>query len=87
MNISPTGVCDNANPNVPTDLILLFNVRTTRLFSVTDDNTLTRTQSRSRRYTPTQDPTDPTAGTLRPLNTTAVSYKRLLASDADLLAP
>lgn len=74
-------------PNVPTDLLLLFNLRTTRLFSVTDENTLTRIQARTRRYAPAQDPTDPTGGTLRPLNTTVVPYKRLVASDADLLAP
>jgi hypothetical protein len=74
-------------PNVPVDLLLLFNLRTTRLFSVTDDNTLTRIQARTRRYAAAQDPTDPAGGTLRPLNTNAVQYKRLVASDADLLAP
>ncbi len=73
--------------NVPVDLLLHFNVRTTLLFSVTDDNTLTRIQARTRRYAPAQDPTDPTGGALLPLNTTAVRYKRLVASDADLLAP
>jgi hypothetical protein len=74
-------------PNVPVDLLLFSNLRTTRLFSVTDQNTLTRIQTRTRRYVPAQDPTDPTGGTLGPLNTTAVQYKRLVASDADLLAP
>ena|ERR1043166_5390112 len=73
--------------NVPTDLFLLFHSRSTYLFSVPDDNTLTRIQARSRRYAPAEDPTDPNGGTLRPLNTTVVDYKRLVASDADLLAP
>lgn len=74
-------------PNVPTDLLLAFNVRNTYLFSVTDDNTLTRVQARTRFYTPTEDPTNPQEGTLTPLSTTSVVYKRLEASDADLLAP
>jgi len=74
-------------PNVPADLLLSLNLRTTRLFSVTDDNTLTRIQARTRRYAPADDPTDPSGGTLGTLNTTAVPYKRVVASDADLLAP
>jgi hypothetical protein len=74
-------------PNTPVDLLLFANLRTTRLFSVTDENTLTRIQARARRYAPAQDPTDPTGGTLGSLNTTPVQYKRLVASDADLLAP
>jgi len=73
--------------NVPVDLFLRFHARTTYLFTVTDDNTLTRIQSRSRLYQPSTDPTDPNGGTLRPLNTTIVDYKRVVASDADLLAP
>jgi hypothetical protein len=73
--------------NVPTDLILAFHSRITYLFSVTDDDTLTRVQARTRRYAPADDPTDPNGGTLLPLNTTSVVYKRLVASDADLLAP
>ena len=71
----------------PVDILLLQHNRTTYLFSVTDANTLTRTQSRTRRYAATEDPTDPTGGVLRPLNTDVVVYKRLVASDADLLAP
>jgi hypothetical protein len=56
-------------------------------FSVTDANTLTLTQSRARVYDPTQDPTDPTGGSLEPLSTNLnVVYKRVVASDADLLA-
>ena len=73
--------------NVPTDLLLFSHDRTTYLFSVTDENTLTRIQARIRRYAPAQDPTDPQGGTLRPLDTSVVEYKRLVASDADLLAP
>jgi hypothetical protein len=73
--------------NVPADLLLLFHSRSTYLFSVTDDNTITRIEARSRRYAPAEDPTDPNGGTLRPLNTSTVAYKRLAASDADLLVP
>lgn len=73
--------------NVPVDLFLLFHSRTTYLFAVTDANTLTQIQARSRRYAPAEDPTDPNGGTLRPLNTSTIDYKRLVASDADLLAP
>ncbi len=69
------------------DIALWRTFRDTYLFTITDDNTLTRTAFRRRRYTPTEDPTDPTAGTLLPLNTTVVVFKRLNASDADLLAP
>lgn len=69
------------------DLVLQWNSRDTYLFTITDDNTLTRTAFRSRRYAPTEDLTDPNAGTLRPLNTNTRVYKRLIASDADLLAP
>jgi hypothetical protein len=76
----------HGNP-APVDLLLVFHSRITYLFTVTDENTLTRTEVRSRRYSVTEDPSDPTAGTLRPLDTTIVVYKRLVASDADLLAP
>ncbi len=71
----------------PVDLFLVLNLRVTYLFTVTDDNTLTRIQARTRRYLAAEDPSDPTGGTLRPLNTTEVVYRRLIASDADLLAP
>lgn len=71
----------------PVDLFLFEHVRSTSLFSVTDANTLTRTQFRRRVYDPTEDPTDPTGGVLRPLNTNVVVFTRLVASDADLLAP
>lgn len=71
----------------PVDILLLQHSRVTYLLSVTDVNTLTRTQARTRRYTATEDPTDPTGGVLQPLNTTKIAFKRLVASDADLLAP
>ncbi len=71
----------------PVDLFLDSSARLTYLFTVTDDNTLTRTESRRRNYPAANDPSDPIGGTLGPLNTTVVVYKRLVASDADLLAP
>jgi len=71
------------------DVRLLSHSRTTYLFSVDSDNTLTRIQSRTRRYTPMQDPTDPAGGTLLAVPDPQVitTYTRLTASDADLLAP
>lgn len=71
----------------PVDLFLLQHNRVTSLFFVTGANTLTRIQARNRRYDATQDPTDPTGGVLQSLITDVVVYKRLVASDADLLAP
>jgi hypothetical protein len=71
----------------PVDLLLVEHEKDTYLFSVTDANTLTRIKFRRRDYSPTEDPTNPTAGTLEPLVTDVVVYKRLKASDADLLAP
>jgi hypothetical protein len=72
----------------PVDLVVGNHIRQTFLFSVTDANTLTLTQRRSRVYDPTQDPTNPTGGVLFPLHTGVLAvYKRLVASDADLLAP
>ena len=62
----------------PVDLFLFQHIRTTRLFSVTDANTLTRIQSRTRAYDASQDPTDPTGGVLGPLRTGGeVVYKDL----------
>jgi hypothetical protein len=71
----------------PVDLFLVASSRDTFLFTVTDDNTLTRIQARRRNYPPDQDPSDPAEGTLGSLNTNVVVYNRLVASDADLLAP
>lgn len=61
--------------------------RFTYLFSVDDVNTITRINRRIRSYGANADPTDPNGGTLGPLNTQQVTYKRVVASDADLLAP
>jgi hypothetical protein len=74
-------------PTPPVDLLLVVHDRFTYLFSVTDGDTLTRIQLRRRQYSVTDDPSDPTGGTLFPLNTAVLEYKRLVASDADLLAP
>lgn len=71
----------------PVDLLLGAHVRRTDLFSVTDANTLTSIMRRSRVYDPAQDPTDPTGGVLLRLSTAVRVYKRVVASDADLLAP
>ncbi len=73
---------------VSQDVVLIGHFRTTYLFSVADDNTLTRVQSRTRSYDTNEDPTNPNGGTLGAINTTTTTtYKRLTASDADLLAP
>jgi len=71
----------------PADLLLDHHTRATYLFSVTDANTLTRTKARSRTYSPTDDPTDVTGGVLLPISNAVVVFKRVVASDADLLAP
>jgi hypothetical protein len=69
------------------DILLWRTIRDVYLFTITDSNTLTRTQSRRRNYTPSEDPTDPAAGSLGPLSTDTFVYTRLMASDADLLVP
>jgi hypothetical protein len=71
----------------PVDLFLFQHARVTSLFSVTNANTLTRIQARTRRYPAAEDPTDPTGGILGRLRTPGDVYTRLVASDADLLAP
>ena len=89
-NYAPTTDAMNHPSTVPApppvDLSLFQHIRATYLFSVTDANTLTRIQARNRVYGAAQDPSDPTGGVLRPLNTDVVVFTRLLASDADLLA-
>jgi hypothetical protein len=69
------------------DLLLADHVRLTLLFSIADGNTLTLVKRRQRIYTGLQDPMDPTGGTLGPLRTDVRVYKRVVASDADLLLP
>ena len=74
--------------NNPTnDISLAYHSRWTYLFSVDDDETLTRTQLRTRTYGPADDPAVLTGGTLSGLNTSTAQYKRIVASDADLMAP
>ena len=78
----------SGNPNIlASDIELAQHFRTTYLFSVDDENTITRQQSRTRRYLRTDDPTDPNGGALFPLNNTVVTFRRLAATGADLLAP
>jgi hypothetical protein len=61
--------------------------RFTYLFSVEDKDTLKRLARRIRSYTANEDPTNPIGGSLGPVNTDELIFKRLKASDADLLAP
>jgi len=77
----------DANLGNVADIALSSHTRSTYIFDITDNNTLTRLKLRSRTYTTDQDPTDPNGGTLGSLNTTQVLYKRLVASAADLTAP
>jgi hypothetical protein len=78
-----------ANPSLGTtaDVRLFSHSRSTFVFNLDDNNTITRTKARTRSYAPAADPTDPNGGTLGALNTTQVVYKRLVASAADLNAP
>ena len=69
--------------NVP-DVALLSHSRSTYVFNINDNNTITRIKVITRTYTPDQDATDPNGGVLGTLNTTQVVYKRLVASAADL---
>jgi hypothetical protein len=78
-----------ADPNVGIvdDVRLLRHTVTTLLLKVNNPNTLTRIQARNRNYAAGDDPTDSAGGTLSALTTTQVTYKRFVASDADLTAP
>lgn len=69
------------------DVSLALYQRLTYLFTVTDDNTLTRIQARGRNYGPADDPTNASGGSLSAVNNRVIAYKRLVASDADLLLP
>ena len=75
-----------ADPNLGTvaDVRLLSHSRSTLVFNIDNNNTITRIKSITRRYAPAEDPTDPTGGSLGTLSTTQVVYKRLVASAADL---
>jgi hypothetical protein len=75
-------------PNNPLpDVSLAGSQRATYLFTVDDENTLTRVLARGRNYTNADDPTNAAGGTLGPLSTRAITYKRFVASDSDLLLP
>ena len=84
------GLYDPTGPTPNTtyaDIQLSAHFRSTYLFSVEDNNTLTRISRRNRVYTANQDPSDPNGGTLGHLSSAVFVWKRLVASDADLLAP
>ena len=77
-----------SNPQVTSnDLTLAWHLKSTYLYSVDDVNTLTRVSQRNRWYSPDQDPSDAAGGSLTALVSTPVSFKRLVATDDDLLAP
>jgi hypothetical protein len=81
-------VAAGTTPNVAVpDIGLVFHLRSTWLFTVDSASSITRVQARNRVYQSNQDPTDPTGGSLRPINTDTVTYTRLVASDSDLLLP
>jgi len=81
-------VAADSNPQLTAqDISLDFHSRTTYLYSVDDANTLTRISARSRIYTSEQDPTDPAGGSLGPLSSATIVFKRLIATDDDLLIP
>lgn len=73
--------------NPAPDVSLSVHQRLTYLFTITDDDTLTRIQARSRIYGAIDDPTKPGIGDLGPISTRVITYKRFVASDADLLLP
>lgn len=75
-------------PNHPLpDVSLIVSQRLTYVFSVDDVNTLTRVHARARNYGAGDDPTNPAGGTLGPLSVATVTYKRFVASDADIFLP
>lgn len=69
------------------DVKLYRHTRSTYVFNIDDNNTMTRIKARARTYEAAEDPTDPNGGTLGILSTTPLVYKRLSASAADLTAP
>jgi len=78
----------NSHPDAPSaDVRLTQTNRTTYLYEVTDDNTLTQIQRVNRRYTPAQDPTDPNGGTLGAVTGGSFAWKRLTVSENDLITP
>jgi hypothetical protein len=83
-NFTPVETTDPFTGDPEVDITLLNHSRVTARFDVTGADTLTRNAVVVRTYSPTEDPTDPNAGTLGTVNTTAVTYTRLVPSDADL---
>ena len=84
--LSATFLPTNARVSTP-DLALNSSQRTTYLFSITNDNTLTLNMLRVRNYAASEDPTNPNGGSVGQLNVGSATYKRLVASDADLSLP
>ena len=74
-------------PGIRLDIGLADNLRITSLFSVVDQNTLNAVETRTRVYNMAEDPSDPATGTLGALTNESLVYRRLAASDADLLLP
>jgi hypothetical protein len=84
--LSATYLPTNARVNTP-DLALNSSQRATYLFAVSNDNTLTLNMLRIRNYAAADDPTNPNGGTPGQLMVGSATYKRLIASDADLFLP
>ncbi|MGH9820263.1 MAG: hypothetical protein ACRD43_08845 [Pyrinomonadaceae bacterium] len=69
------------------DISLTSHVSTTYVFTITDNNTLTRTKAASTSFAPELDPTDPanaSLGSPSRLNDKPFVYKRLVASNYDI---
>lgn len=84
LSASYEGIPADPNTGLVADVRLFSHSRTTVVFTLTDNNTLTRIKAITRTYAPADDPTDPAGGTLGTLSTTQLVYKRLVASAADL---
>lgn len=87
--IGATYLPSPADPNygLLDDVKLSSHFRSTYVFNIDDNNTMTRIKARARTYLPADDPTDPNGGTLGTLSTTPLVYKRLVVSAVDLTAP
>ncbi len=83
-SFEPVETTDPFSGDPEIDVTLLRHTLVTARLDVTNHDTLVRTEAVSRVYAPTEDPTDPTAGTLGAVNTTEVTYTRMTTSDADL---
>jgi hypothetical protein len=83
-NFLPVETQDPFTGDPEVDITLSSHSRVTYRFDVADDDTLVRNAVVIRSYSPTEDPTDPNAGTLGAVNTNQVTYTRLVPTDADL---